>query len=477
VRAGSRASYRAVVEVAGEPHLVRDELIGGGATARIEPRGSALASLVHLTDLHVTDTESPARFEFVNRYWGDPRYRELLTMQRPQETLNAHAIAAMLRTIGQLHTGPVTAGAIQLVAMTGDAVDNTQRNEFDNFVALMSGGQVRPDSGARGYEGVQLPGWPAEIFWKPDGAAGHNLFTDELGFPDMPGLLERAMEPFESPGLTVPWLPSYGNHEQVCQGVGVVTPALAQAMAGASKAIDMPSGIDPDRAVELFTDRPEVFLSSATRVVSADPRRRPISRAEYFEAFGRRESYYAHDEGALRYVVLDTVCDAGGADGTIDARQLRWLEASLDEARDRFVVVLSHHGYDTLSNPRGERRADELLDLLLRHPNVVLWLNGHIHANRVTPRPSPTGGGLWEVTTASIVDWPCQARVVELFDAGAGRLAIALTMLDHDGAALAGIHRELAGNVPFNDFDSWRTGTPADRNAVLLLPSPFELKS
>jgi hypothetical protein len=31
--------------------------------------------------------------------------------------------------------------------------------------------------------------------------------------------------------------------------------------------------------------------------------------------------------------------------------------------------------------------------------------------------------------------------------------------------------------VPFNDFDSWRPGTPADRNAILLLPAPFELKS
>jgi hypothetical protein len=46
-------------------------------------------------------------------------------------------------------------------------------------------------------------------------------------------------------------------------------------------------------------------------------------------------------------------------------------------------------------------------------------------------------------------------------------------MVDHQGADLAALHRELAANVPFNGFDSWREGTPEDRNAILLLPSPF----
>jgi hypothetical protein len=138
------------------------------------------------------------------------------------------------------------------------------------------------------------------------------------------------------------------------------------------------------------------------------------------------------------------------------------------------VVVLSHHGFDMLANPRADVRRDELLELLLRFRNVVLWLNGHIHGNRITPRPGPAGGhGFWEVTTSSLVDWPCQARLVELFDAGDGLLGIGCTMVDHDGADLAGLHRELAGNVPFNGFDSWRPGTPADRNAILLLRKPF----
>jgi hypothetical protein len=110
--------------------------------------------------------------------------------------------------------------------------------------------------------------------------------------------------------------------------------------------------------------------------------------------------------------------------------------------------------------------------------NVVLGLNGHIHANEIRPRPDARrDGGFWEVTTCSLVDWPCQARLVELFEAGDGLLAIGCTMIDHDGAAdpagslepaqLAGLHRELAGNAPFAGFDSGRDGAPMDRNVIL----------
>jgi 3',5'-cyclic AMP phosphodiesterase CpdA len=431
---------------------VRTDIVSGDATRQ----GEFIARIAHLTDLHVTDTQSPARFEFVNSEADDPRFKELLTMQRPQETLNGHAIAAMVRAINDLE-------GLDLVAMTGDGVDNAQRNELDSMCALLDGGTVVPDSGEPGYDGVQRVDWPGDLFWKPDGARGGDMFQRELGFPRRPGLLDEAMKPFESEGLDVAWLRCWGNHEQSCQGVGVVTPALVEAMAGSRKPVGMPPGLDPDRAVDVFALHPERFMEGPPHAVPADRKRQPITRSDLLPS-----SYYVHDAGELRYVTLDTACDAGGADGSIDAVWMRWLEERIDEARYRYVVILSHHGRDTLSNPRGERRAEELVRMLGRHPNVVLWLNGHIHANRITPR-----GSFWEVTTSSLVDWPCQARLVEIYRSASGHLAIACTMLDHDGVGLAGLHRELAGNVPLNGFDSWRPGLPADRNAVLLLSDPL----
>ena len=508
---GTRAAYRAVTELAGEPHEIRKDLVGDSAHQMVESR-AAIAAIAHITDLHVMDPQSPARFEFINREWLDPRFRDLLTMQRPHETLNMHAIDAMVRTLNAIESAPITGAPLELVAVTGDAIDNTQRNELANFLALLDGGTVEPDSGTPGYEGVQAADWPDDISWKPDGAVDGDAYRRDLGFPAAPGMLDRAMQSFEATGLRRPWLGCHGNHEEVCQGMGVVTPALAKAMIGSRKPVALPPGLDPDTAVETFIESPEFFMSGPSLEVTPDAKRRPITRTEFVEALygsgphgftdqNRREgtAYYVHDTPAVRFITLDTVCAAGDAEGSIDAPQLHWLERRLEEAhssfrsrdgsavrtrqRDRLVVVLSHHGFDSLANPRAEQRNEQLLGLLLRFQNVVLWLNGHIHANRITPRAAPHGGhGFWEVTTCSVVDWPCQARLVEVFDAGDGLLGIACTMVDHGGSVrvgdtefddLAGWHRELAANVPSNGFDSWRPGTPTDRNVILLLPAPF----
>jgi hypothetical protein len=118
---------------------------------------------------------------------------------------------------------------------------------------------------------------------------------------------------------------------------------------------------------------------------------------------------------------------------------------------------------------------------------VVLWLNGHTHRHAINARPAPKGAGrgLWEVTTGSLVDWPCQARLIELFAAGDGVLGIASTMIDHDGPAepeqagttleMAALHRQLAANFPMAGFGSALEGSRLDRNAIMLRPIGFAL--
>jgi len=469
----------------GETHRVRHDLEGSSLEQRAH-FGEVLACVAHLTDLHLTDVQSPARFEFINREYADPRFRELLPMHRPQEALNVHAIAAMVRTLNAIVGAPITGNPIDLAIMSGDAVDNAQWNELATFMTLLDGGQVRADSGGERYEGVQSPGWPDDFFWKPDGAVkGDDLMRAAYGFPHVPGVLERALAPFRSAGLRMPWLGCHGNHEQVSQGVGIVTPALAAAMVGFHKPIALPDGLDRDTVVEMFVRRPEAFMAGPDLPVTPDADRRPFTRRE-FDAAIRQDgtAYYVHDTPAVRFVVLDTVCTAGGADGCIDEDQVGWLDRRLREARDRPVVITSHHTLDTMGNKRragGSRYIDPsaVIDVVHAAGNVVLWLNGHIHANAIRPRPDPRGNGrgFWEVTTSSLVDWPCQARLVELFDAGDGLLAIACTMVDHDGPTdpagaiepeqMAALHRELAGNVPIAGFDSGRDGSPLDRNVIL----------
>jgi len=490
---------------------VRADLVGGQAGAL--DRGRAIAALAHLTDLHVTDVQSPARFEYVNQEYADPRFRELLPMQRPQEAFNVHAIAAMVRTINSIDAAPITGRPLELAVMSGDAVDNVQWNELIAFLALFDGGEVHIDSGGPRYEGVQAPGWPDDFFWKPDGSArGEDMFTREFGFPHAPGVLDRALIPFQSEGLKVPWIGCHGNHEEVCQGVGLVTPRLASGMVGFHKPYRMPDGIDRDEVLETFVLTPEEFMEGPTVPVTPSPDRRPFSPGEFIDLQGghlpassvgeRPRAHYVYDLEGVRICVLDTVCRGGGAHGCVDADEAVWLQERLEEAhssfraadgtvvntphQDRLVVIVSHHTLSTLHNQRGEGRVpylepEDVARIVHRFRNVVLWLNGHVHYNVVQPHRAPGGdGGFWEVTTSSLVDWPCQSRLVEIYDAGSERLAIACTLVDHDSPAdpdgssdLASLHRQLAANVPLQGWDSGRGGRPEDRNVILLLPKPF----
>jgi len=561
-RHGALAPYRSLTVIDGEPHLLRDDLApagGAGPADRARLGGRPLFCLAHVTDLQLADVQSPARFEFLNRYFADPRYSKIIPVQRPQEALTAHAVSATVRTINAL-TGPATGLAPQLVVTTGDAIDNAQWNELQAFLALFDGGTVAlsPPGRSGRYHGVQLVEWPDDIFWKPDGEAadGPDLFRSAFGFPHHRGLLDLATRRLRSPGLTMGWLSCHGNHEALNQGVGVQTPGLRSALTGGVKPTGLPDGFDHDQALEWFTTQPELFMTGPTLPVPSHPDRRPISRAEFVEAHfqpgvrpaghgfterNRRDgtAYYVHDTPWVRLIALDTACLAGGADGCLDLDQARWLEASLAEVHsvharadgertrtgnpDRLVVIFSHHGIDTLSNTRGAGPdgvpligRDELLALLHRFGNVVLWLNGHTHTNTIRPRPDPLspGRGFWEVTTCSVVDWPCQARLVELIADGE-ELSIVCTMIDHhaparpvlarggaarpggsvarghpdprwprtpDGpdlpagsAHLASLHRELAANMPFGGVESGLAGTASDRNVALRLAAPFPL--
>ncbi len=515
--AGVHLPYRAVVTQPGERHVVRSELANSAVDAVTVER--PIACVAHLTDLHVTDVQSPTRFEFLNREFADPRFRALVPVQRPQETLTPHAINALVSALNAGTSAPLTSAPLELILTGGDAIDNAQQNELRAFIQLLDGGHVRLNSGSDMYEGVQSAAWPDDIFWRPDGGPGKpDLFRRDYGFPLIPGLLDRALQPVDAPGLRIPWLGCHGNHETLCQGVGVVTPALAAAFVAGLKPIELPPGFDRDGAHATFVTRPEAFLAGGSRDVTPDPERRHCSMEEYLTAhclggiparrgfddrnISGRIGYYAYDTPAIRVIVLDTACPAGSADGCIGDEQLIWLERRLIEVHssyrandgrtiqtgdsDRLVVVVSHHGSQVLGNERPHTDGSQfgagprLLPTLLRFDNVVLWLNGHTHRHRIRPRSNPlgVGGGLWEVTTGSFVDWPCQARLIELFDAGVGTLAIASTLIDHDGPAdpggsenqleLAGLHRQLAGNSPWAGFDSRREGTPLDRNVIML---------
>ena len=139
----------------------------------------------------------------------------------------------------------------------------------------------------------------------------------------------------------------------------------------------------------------------------------------------------------------------------------------------------------TGGDPSPRVLGDTLTSYLLAQPRVIAWVNGHTHRNQITPHARTDGsGGFWEINTASHIDYPQQARLIEVTENNDGTLSIFTTILDHAGPAsyggkltstlaLASLSRELAVNDP--QLDPTYPGTPTDRNTELLVGKPADM--
>ena len=531
---GSERSYYSLIWAPGEARVVRRDLLPAGAVDdAVSGAPTSLLFFAHLADPQIGDVQSPGRFEFFEALNGRPDAHLFYPAARPQEALNLHAVEALVRTVNRLPASPDSGAPLALVVSAGDNLDNAQQNELGWFLTLMTGGEIDQRSGGAAYRGVQEAAWENPLYWHPDPVS--DRYRERWGFPDYPGLLEAALQPFQAGGLAVPWLTCFGNHDGLVLGNSLPTPAYRELVVGERKAVALPPGFDAVAHADEFHGAPERFLSGPARRVPASTARRIVGRAELVAAVGAApgrpaghgfspadprggvaSGVYDLQDGLvpIRLVMLDTTNMDGFFKGSIGRRQLRWLEERLVEVssryltgdgtwahptgvRDHLVVVMSHHCLDDLVNGRSDPSgpeddhpralAAEVESLLHRFPNVVLWGNGHRHANKVWARPDTTGrtAGFWEVSTSAVADWPCQMRTFELAVGPGGSLAILVTMLNADVPAdpaeaeglprLAALHRELAANDPFSGLGSYREGGPEDRNAVLLLPAPFAL--
>ena len=124
------------------------------------------------------------------------------------------------------------------------------------------------------------------------------------------------------------------------------------------------------------------------------------------------------------------------------------------------MIVVSHQPLQ--SSAGGER----LLALLDRHPRVLAALSGHTHRNRIAPRPG-AGGGYWLISTASLIDYPQQARALRVYATAGGGAALQTWMLDHVPGGLGDVSRELAYLDAQGGRPQGFAGEPRDRNVTL----------
>ena len=158
---------------------------------------------------------------------------------------------------------PIAAGDGSRAAMdftidTGDSADSQQLNETEWVRTLLEGGTLDPNSGidpagythplcpplgvpgaaeAAKYTGIQdyddyVEG-ATPYFYDPDDPRGASA-----GWPEYPGLMDRAQQPFTAAGLAVPSYVVFGNHDGLVQGNQAANGSFEQIATGCMKPMD-----------------------------------------------------------------------------------------------------------------------------------------------------------------------------------------------------------------------------------------------
>ncbi len=438
------AGYGVINVGAGEPLV--DRTPDGTPPPPPGPSPRRLVRFAHLADLQLVDDESPTRL-------GDFDSVETDAALRPQDPHLCRMANAAVRTINALHhQDPVS-----FVLMGGDNVDSAQGNELDWVMGILDGNTVHCDSGD----------------------------DDEM----VPGAGNDPKDPFQAEGLSVPWKWVTGNHDALIQGNLPVNDETRATSVGNNAAFgtrDYLHGGAVDHGDFVIPDETRRVLSGPEMLqrVRADGDGHGITAAN--EATGR--AFYTFDvEGTpLRFLILDTAVPTGAAAGVVHQAEIDALitpALDLAASEHKLVVLASHHSVTSLSDGGGlggTRQVDAVSQDAWRayvggYPNVLFSMTAHSHEHRVRLQQTPQGGHWWEVTTASIADYPHQFRSVEIWDEDNGWLTLRTVAVDlsveNDPMAEQG---RVLGYVDHTSgwFEKEGRGQVAERNVKLWIQKP-----
>jgi metallophosphoesterase (TIGR03767 family) len=419
------------------------------------------------------------------------------------------------------------------------------------LLARETSGELPDEPTYMGVQDYDDLGFQAPDYWDPD-----EPFGDQFGtWPRWPGLMDKAQSQTLVPvGLRrgdtpVPTYIANGNHDGLVQGNEDAIRAFEDIATGcfkvAASTSTLPIGTEdpnpntlfspgvgfavrPDEPGRRFVDRIELKRIYSAGIQADGHGFAFVDEAE-LQASGFSATYWARDlKPGIRFISIDTVSDGGvveqSSQGNIDDPQWRWLQGELERARaaGKLVVVFGHHPIRSLvsavpdeaaqpcsspdehghdQNPGCDldprpsepvHQGGDLRTLLSANPNVIAYVAGHTHENKVLACGSdagcPAGGNWWEInTSAGAADWPQQSRLIEIMENADGTLSLFGTVTDqaaplgvppHDTPAAGFGDTELAAishAVAFNDpqqGDGTGEGEAKDQNVELLVDDP-----
>ncbi|MCH7700439.1 MAG: metallophosphoesterase [Planctomycetes bacterium] len=373
-----------------------------------------VARLAHLSDAQIMDEESPARLTFANAIIRDS--------WRPQEAYSTQLLDGTIRAVNRYHESGTT---VDFLVHTGDGVDNCQSNELDWFLSTFDGGEIDPRSGPDDR--------PVEKRGPPELDPHHAFVAEGLYRNGGHGNLK-----------SIPWYAVMGNHEHFAVGVFPVVKELDGSLVSPLPLPDrvgffLPLVLDPVGSTTYMLISPAnpgppaglafptyIWPNPDRRFISVQTNLRALAETETtpaghgFDPASDKPWYSVSPVPGVRLIGLDS-SDALApqpagfySEGSIGFAQILFLAAELEAAcgRGEQVIILTHHPSADLKIDYGSAVSpNSWRELLRSYPCVVLHLVGHTHRNRVWDQ-----GNYLEIETSSILDYPQEARMIEVWE-------------------------------------------------------------
>lgn len=428
-----------------------------------------LLSFFAITDIHITDKESPAQAIYEGYKGGSS------SAYSPVMLYTTQVLNAAVQTINAIHKQNPFDFGISL----GDTCNSIQYNELRWYIDVLDGKNINPDSGAKD---DPIPG-------------PYNDYQDE----------------YKAAGLnkTINWYQTIGNHDHFWMGFLPPNDYIRQNVTGkdilnlGNPFID-PLGLDSRGFYmgsidgrspygDIIGVGPAKDFAIPPKVLAADPNRRSLSREEWMSEFFNTSSSpkghgfnqsnvktgfacYTFEPNStnlpIKVIVLDDTQrnddpndpdtlgygngSLGYGHGSLDSERYNWLVSELDKGQTegKLMIIAAHIpiGVEPAGSMMGWNPAAEaeLIAKLHTYPNLILWIAGHRHLNTVTAFKSPDDErpelGFWEIETSSLRDFPQQLRTFEIVRNSDNTVSIFTTDVDpavKDGS-LAAISRSYA---------------------------------
>jgi 3',5'-cyclic AMP phosphodiesterase CpdA len=160
--------------------------------------------------------------------------------------------------------------------------------------------------------------------------------------------------------------------------------------------------------------------------------------------------------------------------GFLSIEQANWALNDIEANRDKLCIIFAHHGPHWFwplirNNSKYYVTGTEFRKSLMAEKNVIAYVNGHTHMNKIRAEYNEDGTGYWDINTSAIIEFPHEWRNITVFDMGNG-----LGMIRSEMRRLNNVDKN---KIPYfeDDGDAVKEGTESDRDVEMYFKMPVEV--